>query len=49
MGAIAKVLPKMMYEDCRKEEPEVVTACENFGKICGSLTMGYVRDMLKTR
>ena len=49
MGAIAKVLPKMMYEDCRKEEPEVVTACENFGKICGSLTMTYVRDMLKTR
>ena len=49
MSTIAKVLPKMMYEDCRKEEPEVVTACENFGKICGSLTMTYVRDMLKTR
>lgn len=49
MGAIAKVLPKMMYEDCRKEEPEVVAACENFGKICGSLTMTYVRDMLKSR
>lgn len=49
MRAIAKVLPKMMYEDCRKEEPEVVAACENFGKICGSLTMTYVRDMLKSR
>ena len=49
MGTIAKVLPKMMYEDCRKEEPEVVTACENFGKICGGLTMGYAREFLSER
>lgn len=49
MGTIAKILPKMMYEDCRKEEPEVVTACENFGKICGGLTMGYAREFLSER
>lgn len=47
MGTIAKNINKLMYEDCKKEEPETVMAIEGFGKICGGLTMGYVRDILK--
>lgn len=49
MGTIAKYINKLMYEDCKKEEPETVMAIEGFGKICGSLTMGYVRDILKNK
>ena len=49
MGLIAKNLPKAVYEDCLKEEKEFVLACENFGKVCGSLTMGYAKEWLKGR
>lgn len=47
MGTIVKHINKLMYEDCKKEEPETVIAIEGFGKICGGLTMEYVRNMLK--
>ena len=43
MKQISKLLPKAVYEDCRKEEPETVTAVENFGKICATLCMKYAR------
>lgn len=47
MGIVAKNLPKMIYEDCVKEEPEIVQAAGEFGgKICGSLTMQFARQML---
>lgn len=49
MGVIAKNINKLMYEDCVKEEPDTVNAIEGFGKICGSLTMEYVREILKER
>jgi hypothetical protein len=49
MGIIAKNINKLMYEDCVKEEPDTVNAIEGFGKICGSLTMEYVREILKER
>lgn len=49
MGWIVKNVPKAIYEDCVKEENDVVVQCENFGKICGSLVMEIVREMLKTR
>lgn len=46
MPTIARNLPKAIYNDCLKEEPETVNKIENFGKICGTLTMKYVRDIL---
>jgi len=46
MKEISKRLPKAIYEDCRKEEPEIVAANENFGKICASLAMKHAREML---
>ena len=47
LGAIAKVLPKAVYEDCVKEEQETVLSIEGFGKICGSLSMKYARELVK--
>ena len=47
LGTIAKYLPRAIYDDCIKEEPEIVAQIENFGKICGSLTMKIAREMIK--
>lgn len=47
LGAIAKILPKAIYDDCVKEEPETVAQIENFGKICGSLSMKIARNLIK--
>lgn len=47
LGAIAKILPKAIYDDCIKEEPETVAQIENFGKICGSLSMKIARNLIK--
>lgn len=47
LGAIAKILPKAVYEDCVKEEQETVLLIEGFGKICGSLTMKFARELVK--
>lgn len=49
MGVIAKNIGRLMYEDCLKEEEDTVKAIENFGKICNSLTMEYVRTILNER
>ncbi len=49
MGWIAKNVPKAIYEDCVKEENDIVVQCENFGKLCGSIVMEIVREMLKVR
>ena len=47
LAAVAKILPKAVYEDCMKEEKEIVLACgAGFGKFCGSLTMKYVREIV---
>jgi hypothetical protein len=47
IGTIAKVLPKKVYEDCVKEENEIMSAYSEYaGRICGSLTMAYVRKMI---
>lgn len=46
MKQISKLLPKAVYEDCQKEEPEAVAAVENFGKICATLCMKYAREIL---
>lgn len=47
MKTVSKNLPKACYEDCKKEESEVVAQIENFGKICGSLAMRHARALLK--
>lgn len=47
LGVIAKHLPRAVYNDCVKEEPETVAQIENFGKICGSLTMKLAREEVK--
>ncbi len=47
LGVIAKHLPRAVYNDCVKEEPETVAQIENFGKICGSLTMKLAREAIK--
>lgn len=47
LGVIAKHLPRLIYNDCIKEEPETVAQIENFGKICGSLTMKLAREAVK--
>jgi len=47
MGAVAKVLPKFVYDDCVKEEKElVVEAGALFGKMCGSKTMQFAREII---
>lgn len=43
---ISKLLPKAMFEDCRKEEPETVMEIEDFGKICSKLSMNYAREAI---
>lgn len=47
LGTIAKNLPRAIYNDCVKEEPETVAQIENFGKICGSLSMKLARGLIK--
>lgn len=39
-------LPKVVYEDCKKEEIGIVSQIENFGKICASITMKHVKQLL---
>ena len=47
LGVIAKHLPRAIYNDCVKEEPETVEQIENFGKICGALSMKLARGLVK--
>ena len=49
MKFLAANLPKAIFEDCRKEEPETVAQVKNFGKICAQLTMEYVKQLLNKR
>lgn len=47
MGMIARILPKEIYEDCIKEENEMVIAAgEYFGKMCSSTTMLHARNII---
>lgn len=47
LGAIAKILPRAVYEDCVKEEPETVAQIENFGKLCAQVAMKHARNLVK--
>lgn len=49
LGEIAKTVPRLVYEDCFKEEQDIVASIENFGKICSSITMQIVRGFLSER
>lgn len=47
MGLVARNLPKAVYEDLVKEEPEIVKACGEYGgKIANQLTMNIARQIL---
>ncbi len=47
MSLIAKTLPKRIYDDCVKEEIELVKAAgEYFGKMCSSYTMSLARKII---
>ena len=46
MKQISKLLPKAVWNDIIKEEPEIVRQYENAGKICASLCMKYAREIL---
>lgn len=47
LGIIAKNLPRAIYNDCIKEEPETVDKIEDFGKICASIAMKHARNLIK--
>ena len=47
MKDLAKLLPKAAFEDCVKEEPEIVSQIEGFGKICGQIAMKIARTLIK--
>lgn len=47
MKLVAQNLPKRIYEDCLKEERElVVSVGEYFGKMCGSKAMGFAKEII---
>lgn len=47
LGDIARILPKKIYEDCLKEEPEIVkSAGEHGGKCISGLVMKIVRELI---
>jgi len=49
MKEISKTIPKLVFEDIRKEEPEAVFSIEGFGKFSGSITMEIIRSILNER
>lgn len=47
MKTVAKTVPKEVYQDCLKEEKELVTSAgEKFGKMSGSKTMQICRELI---
>ena len=46
LGFIAKSACKLVYDDCLKEEPEIASKVDNFGKLCGKQTMAIVRGLV---
>ena len=47
MKTVAQNLPKRIYDDCVKEEKELVAeAGEYFGKMCGSTTMNWAKKII---
>lgn len=46
MATVAKNLPKRIFEDCVKEEPETVKSIPNFSKHCNRTSMILARSIL---
>ena len=47
MSLVAKTLPKRIYEDCVKEEHEIIEACGEFGgKISSQICMNLAREII---
>lgn len=46
MGLVCRIIPKMVFEDCIKEEPEAVKQIEEFSKFCSKVTMNHARSLL---
>lgn len=49
MQTISKYLPHMVYEDCVKEENEIVKQVDSFGKISNKIVMQYMKTILISR
>lgn len=50
MSIIAKNLGRRVYEDCIKEESEIVNKVgESFGKFASGIAMGYAKDILRNK
>ena len=49
MSIVARNLPKRIFEDCMKEEKEIVAAIDNFGKRASSIAMKTAKDILAER
>ena len=49
MKQISKLLPKAVWNDVIKEEPEIVQQYENAGKIISQLAMKHARDLLNEK
>lgn len=45
LGKLAKIIPKLVYEDCLKEEQETVRTIDDFSKFCGKITMQHLRNI----
>ena len=47
MGVVARNIPKRIYEDCVKEEPEIIQAAGEFGgKLCNQVAMKIAREVI---
>lgn len=47
MKIVAQNLPKRIYQDCIKEEKELVdSAGEFFGKMCNAKAMGFAKEII---
>ena len=46
MSIVARDLPRRLYNDCLKEEPEIVAMIPNFGKFCGTVTMKLAKNII---
>ena len=49
MSIVAKNLPKAVYEDCVKEEPDTVKQIGNFGKVANGIAMQIARNIMEQR
>ena len=46
MSDIARNIGRLIYDDCVKEESEIVDKIENFGKMCSSTCMKLVKEIM---